>query len=262
MAQPIFMRIGERGAVELPELVGAMGNFWSLLREVDSSVAEKKAGNLRWKVTTLVNDPYPLVGVTPLLRRAATDTGERVEREVIGNMESLTQRGERNKFLSDAALTRIERIAKTTPKLGPTAIYTEVKDSLTLTTTVSVRTLSQVKELTNPKSVSLGTIAGSLDSISVHNGREFRVWDDEMNRPVRCTFRRNQEDRAKELLGMKVTVIGMMKADHQGRPISMVVEDFDSLSSPANLPTIEQMCGLIPDFTGGLSLKEFIEDFD
>ncbi len=262
MAESIFMRVGEGNTVDLQEFVRATGNFLGLLQEVDSSVAERKSGNLRWRVTTLQNNPSPIIGVTPSLRRAVRDTSEIVGRQVIANIDSLTARGERNKFLSDAALTRVERIAKTAPKMGASAIYTDVRDSRTLTTTVTIKTLSQVQDLTSPKSVSFGTVVGNLDTISVHRGLEFRVWDEESKRPVRCYLQPKQKAQAMELLGVRVLVTGMVKADRYGRPLSMTVETFDSILNPTRLPTIEEMRGLIPDFTGGLSLKEFFEDCD
>ncbi len=261
MAEPIYMRIGEGNRIDLPEFVRATGNFLGLLQEVDSSVAERKTGNLRWPITTLERTPFPIIGVTPLVvrRRSVMDTSEQVEREIIANVGSITERGERNKYLSDAALTRVEKLAKTAPKLGISTIYTNTKN-INLTTTITVKTLTQVQDLTNPKSVSFGTVVGNLDTISVHSGLEFRVWDDETKRPVRCYLHPKQKAQAMDLLGAKVLVTGMVKADRYGRPLSMVVETFDSFSSPANLPTIEEMRGLIPDFTGGLSLQEFFED--
>lgn len=260
MADPIFLRVGEGNSVDLPEFWRATGNFLGLLQEVDSSVAERKSGNLRWRVTTLQNNPSPIIGVTPLVRRPVNDTSEKVEREVITNVGSLTERGERNRFLSDAALTRVQKLAKSAPKIGMSAIYTNASDFLT--TTITVKTLTQVQEITNPKSVSFGTVVGSLDTISVHNGLEFRVWDDETKRPVRCYLHPKQRAQAMELLGVRVLVTGMVKADRYGRALSMQVETFDSVSSPTNLPTIEEMRGLVPDFTGGQSLKDFLEDCD
>jgi hypothetical protein len=264
MAEPIFMRVGERGIIDLPEFWRATGNFLGLLQEVDSSVAGRKGGNLQWRITTLKNDPAPLIGVTPrlLARRIVSDTSERVEQEIITNVASLTERGERNKFLSDAALTRVEKIARTTPGMGASAIYMGANESVKLITTVTAKTLSQVQDLTNPKSVSFGTVVGNLDTISVHNGLEFRVWDEESKRPVRCFLHSKQKTQAMDLLGAKVLVTGMVKADRYGRPLSMQAETFDSVSVPGNLPTIEEMRGSIPDFTGGRSLKEFLEDSD
>ncbi len=264
MAEPIFMRVGERSIIDLPEFWRATGNFLGLLQEVDSAVASKKNGNLRWRVTTLQNEPAPLIGVTPILlgRYIGSDTSARVEQEIITNVASLTERGERNKFLSDAALTRVEKLARTTPTVGESAIYTASNGSVTLTATVTVKTLNQVKDLTCPKSVSFGTIVGNLDTISVHNGLEFRVWDEETKRPVRCYLDPKQKTEAMDLLGARVLVTGMAKADRYGRPLSMQVETFHSASISIDLPTIEEMRGSIPDLTGGLSLKEFFEDCD
>lgn len=262
MADPIYMRVGEGQAVDLPEFVGAMGNFLGLLREVDSTVAEKKGGHLRWRVTTLNNAPSPLVGVTPLLlRNAGNDTSTRVEREIINNVVSLTEKGERNKFLSDAALSRVERIAKSAPKIGESVIYTDKRGDVSLSTKVTIKTLTQVQDLTSIKSISFGTVVGSLDSISVHHGKEFRVWDENFKRPVRCRFHAKQESQAKDLLGLRVIVTGMVSADRYGQPLSMNVENLEG-AALGMLPSIEEMVGLVPNFTGGLSLREFFEDME
>jgi hypothetical protein len=263
MVSPIFLRVGEGSVVDLPELVGTMGNFLGLLREVDSAVAQKKKGNLRWKVTTLQNDPSPLVGVTPMLRPSVTadDTSRRVEEELISNVSSLTERGERNRYLSDAALARVEKIAKTAPKIGASSIYTDAKRDFRLVTAVTAKTLSQVVDMTSVKSRSFGSVVGKLDSISVHRGNEFRVWDEQSNRPVRCTFGAQQEGLAKELLRHRVIVTGMINADRSGRPLSLKVETLNG-AELKDLPTIEEMKGLIPNFTGGLTLHDFFEDLD
>ena len=262
MGEPIYMRVGNRESVDLNEFMKVMGNFLGLLREVDSAVADRRGGHLRWNVTTLRKDPVPLVGVTPIMRRALNDTSDRVEREVIGNVVTLTKTGERNRFLSDDALMRVERIAVTAPKLGPSAIYIDPKGPVLLSAEVTTSTLNQVQELTSVKSTSLGALIGSLGSISVRRGRDFRVWDDETGRPVTCRFKPSQEEQAKKLLGQRVMVVGMINADRQNRPVSMSVDTVDPLPEENNLPTIEEMVGLVPNFTGGLSLREFFEDYD
>ena len=95
----------------------------------------------------------------------------------------------------------------------------------------------------------------------MHKGHEFRVWDTQTNRPVRCYFNKHRESDAKDLLGKPVVATGMVKADRYGRPISMNVEEFDPFAAVATgLPTIEEMRGILPDFTGGLSLLEYFEE--
>lgn len=260
MPQPIYMQVGDRDQIYLSDFVGAMNNFYGLLREVDSTVADRKQGNLRWKVTTLERSPVPLVGVTPLLRRVENDSSRNVERAIIDNVASLTERGERNKFFSDAALNRVERIAKTTPKIGPSVIYINSREPVDLSTRVTVETLNQVQELTKVTYRSFGSLVGNLGSISVRRGKEFRVWDEKTNLPVKCTFDANQEDKAKDLLGKQVIVSGIINGDRNGRPLSVKVEALDPVGIVNDLPTIDEMFGLVPDFTGGLSLREFFED--
>lgn len=260
MTEPIYMRIGSGGTLHLPQLVGAMGNFLGLLREIDSTIAERKIGNLQWRVTTLEKTPNPLVGVTPTLRKNGLDTGRRVERELIQNIDLITLKGERGRSMSDAALTRIEALAKTAPHIGPSSIYTSTKESLSVTTTVSAKTLEQVREITGVKSTSYGVIKGKLDTISVRRGLEFRIWDETSQRSVRCLIDAKERSQALALLGTTATVSGVIAADRHGRPVSMQVSALGEYTIPDELPTIEEMRGFIPDFTGGLSLKQFLED--
>ena len=178
MPQPIYMQVGNRNSINFPDFVGAMNNFYGLLREVDATIANNRTGNLRWRLTTLERGPVPLVGVTPFTRRETDDTSQNVERAIIDNLASLTDKGERNKFLSDAALTRVEKIAKTTSKLGPSVIYIDSREAADLVTPVNAKTLAKVQELRQVKYRSFGNLVGSLGSISVRKGKEFRVWDE------------------------------------------------------------------------------------
>ena len=265
MAEPIFMRIGAGNSVGLSEFHQTTGNFLGLLQEFDSAVANTSNGFLDWRVAVLRLDPAPIIGVTPRVRhrtRHARDTSEWVERELITGIGTLTDGQERPKNFSDAALTKLHRIAKTAPQIGDSQIYTAVGDSIKLETYITARTFTQVEELTIPRSFSFGTVTGSLETISIHNGLEFRVWEENSARPVRCVVSPSQRGRALEFLGSKVIVSGNIRADRYGRPISMKVENFDIFSTDPNLPTIAEMKGLVPDFTGGLSLKEYFEDDD
>lgn len=266
MAEPIFMRIGEGKSIDLAEFNRTTGHFLGLLQEFDSAVAKTSAGFLTWIVTSLQVSPSPIVGVTPSVRRQARharDTSGWVEKELITGIGTLNEGKERPKMFSDAAMSRLHVIAKTAPIIGDSQIYTGLRESMKLHTSISVRTFNQVEELTIPRSISFGNVIGNLETISVHKGLEFRVWEEESRRPVRCIVTDSrQRTRALNSLGAKVTVSGNIKADRYGRPISMVVENFDPIQVPHDLPSISEMKGLVPDFTGGDSLRKFLEDFD
>ena len=58
-----------------------------------------------------------------------------------------------------------------------------------------------------------------------------------------------------------IAAIKMIAAQRAGVPIAMDLEDLSPYEE-RELPTIQQMSGLVKDFTGGQTLKEFLEDDD
>ena len=261
MAETIYMRVGELDRIDFSDFVVALSNFLGLLKDVDSAVGQRKMGNLNWRLTALQRDPHPLVGVTPFIRKAMDDISSFVEQEIVRNMATLTDRGERSKFLSDSALGRVEKIARTTPRIGASVIYIDTQQEVEQTAAITEKTLTQVLDLTAVKSRSFGTVAGELGSISIRKGNEFRVWDEDTNKPVRCDFPTRDEAKIKDLLRKRVMVTGTVSSNRYGMPISVNVESVDG-ANVGDLPTIEEMAGLVPDFTGGLSLQQFFEEMD
>ena len=87
-AETICMRVGEQDRIDFSDFVAALNNFLGLLKDVDSAVANRRSGNLHWRVTALKKDPMPVVGFTPFQRRAAEDISATVERQVSGDTDS------------------------------------------------------------------------------------------------------------------------------------------------------------------------------
>jgi hypothetical protein len=74
-----------------------------------------------------------------------------------------------------------------------------------MTAAITEKTLTQVLDLTAVKSRSFGTVAGELGSISIRKGNEFRVWDEDTNKPVCCDFPTRDEAKIKDLLRKRVS---------------------------------------------------------
>jgi hypothetical protein len=256
------MRVGEYDRPDIEDFFAAFQNFVGLLKDVDAALAQKKKGNLRWKVTSLTKSPMPVIGVTSYLRRTVEDITSRVEREIFGNIAALNEKSELTRTFSDSSLARIERIAKTTPRIGNSVIYIDTREAASPTVNITRETLEQVESIREPKSASWGTIYGKLGAIYVHNGNEYRVWDEDSGRPVVCTFKPSEEQSIKDLLRYRVAVSGMIQANTHGLPISIRRVDQLEQIRESDLPTIEEMVGIVPDFTGGLSLKEYFEEMD
>lgn len=113
--------------------------------------------------------------------------------------------------------------------------------------------------INSPKYSSFGSVTGDLESITVHNASEFRVWDELTGKPVRCKFEVEQDQMVKDLLRKRVTVSGEILSNSAGMPISLKLMTLVPATDHA-LPTIEEMRGSIKDFTEGRPLKEYMEE--
>src|SRR6266536_634143 len=66
-------------------------------------------------------------------------------------------------------------------------------------------------------------------------------------------------DRIKSLIKSRVRVSGIIQSNSAGTPIVIDLEDLEPLVK-RELPTIEEMSGLVEDFTDGKSLKDYMEE--
>jgi hypothetical protein len=66
-------------------------------------------------------------------------------------------------------------------------------------------------------------------------------------------------DKVKDGLRRAVVVHGLVKWNALGHPISIVVEGMETVEPPREM-TIEEVSGVVEDFTGGLSLADYLEE--
>lgn len=260
MADTIFLRVGTEDRIPLTAFIDSLRNFLLVLQDLDATISHDSRGSMIWEVVSLQKNSPPVIGVAPKQKRAQDrNVSEVVEEQLITNTRLLLSSGERNQYMSDAALTRVERLAKLTPKVGTMAIYLNGSGVIKDEADITENTLKNVRQLTGVKYSAYGSIVGSLDAITVHKGNEFRVWDETTKKPVRCKFDEGALDHVKSLLKGRVLVSGIVQSNSAGNPIVISVEDLEAAPKRI-LPTIEEMSGLVEDFTAGKSLKEYMKE--
>lgn len=264
MPHPIFFRIGTESRIELGTFVNSVSDFLNILKDVDATVSQSPSGSVRWEVDTLEKRDVAIISVIPSPRKRLFDKSSIVESQVIENTDLLSRKGERNRFLSDRALGRIGKLATRTPRIGPMAIWVPANGRPKQETEITKATLRNVEELTGEKYAGFGSIVGSLESISVHKGNEFRVWDRNTGKPVRCDFstKPQLEARIKDYFRSEVTVVGMVHMNGRGQALSVDVDALEQVHAKSELVPVHQLSGAIKDFTGGLSLREYLEKSD
>lgn len=257
MSDTIFLRVGTENRITLKDFVDSLANFLSVLKNLDSAVSRRMYGSADWEVVRLEKNSAPLVGVQPFTRQGAEDVSFVVENQLIENAHLLTK-SERTEFMSDKALYSFGKLAEKTKKLGPMEVFINGTGTIKAKADISENTFQGIQQLTTAKYYDFGTIQGSLDSISVHRAHEFRIWNDENKKSVLCRFNESDLEKVKLLLKSRVMVTGNIESNAAGIPIAISVEDLEPAAT-IEVPTIDEMTGLVPNITEGLSLKEYME---
>lgn len=259
MSETIFLQVGSDNRIPFGAFVESLRNFLSVLKDIDATISHNPQGHLVWEVVSLQKNSPAVIGVAPKLRRPQySNVSEVVEEQLITNTRLLSFKGERNEYLSDAALTKIENLAKLTPKLGAIEIYLNGDGTKKSKADITQKTLDNVNQLTKVKYHAFGSIVGNLDAISVHKGNEFRVWDEITKKSVRCAFDEKDIEQVKSMLKSRVVVFGDVQSNSSGSPVVISVEELEPYPQK-ELPSIEEMSGFIENFTEGKSLKEYME---
>ena len=262
MPATIYFRVGEKDEISLEEFLSLGQDLLKLLRELDATASAEPKGSVRWTISSLSKNSPPEIGVTAIRRPNREDRSLVVQHAAIEGSLALKNLGERPPDYSDAALLVLQRIADKSKKLGPSLIYSRGQNGPGKESRIDVGTAQRVQELTAPRSQAWGTLVGRLDTISIRSGSEFRIIDEETRSPVRCRFHEDKLEKVKELLGARVMASGIIYANNFGSPLRLDVDGDVHIAKREDLPSIDEMIGLVPDLLGGRSLLEYLEEDD
>jgi len=237
-------------------LIVAVQLFLGLLHDLDIAISSESRGGVQWKVSTLSKSSPARLGFIGYSRRGKENHSTEIERRCIRGLKILAERAERDPYYSDQALYKAGNLARLRQRhlLSRITIGSPAEGEIVIGPAIA----EHVDELISEVEESEGSIVGNLDSISVHNGNQFRVWDDNTGKVVTCRFPEPLLQTAKEYLKQRVLVYGTLRRNVLGGIGSISVEGIDNYPTDEQLPTIEQMSGSIPNITGGLSLQEYM----
>jgi hypothetical protein len=246
---------GKNDSIPADVFLSTLEDLMSVIRDVDSAVSGRTQGSIRWGIAALQKNSPALVefrGVSKLPKGDFTST---VQLSVVGGLDVLTREPRSPQYYSYSALTKVRRIAVKAKRMSGITIFSQDQ-----TVTMSQTVVSNIDYLIGSGSVALGSIRGSLDSVTVHHGNEFRIWTEGESRPVTCRFRQSILGEVVRHLKSDVEVFGELRRNSRGEPIYMSVEEFFPVTPLGDLPSIEKMSGLVKNLYGGLSLKEHLAE--
>ena len=146
-------------------------------------------------------------------------------------------------------------------KNGATGIVVSSPTTPTHIATLSPKAAVHIDELLPTKYSALGSVEGRMEMISLHATPKFVVYHAITQRAVACKFDREQLDKIKDILGVRVNVYGTVSYNAKGEPLRVEdIIDIRLLKEEHELPTIRELHGIDPDFTGGLDSVEYLRE--
>ncbi len=137
-------------------------------------------------------------------------------------------------------------------KLTTSISYNNVKVVMTHQTIEHARRL-----LEQPIFEDFGTVEGRLEMVNLHEKIECHVFDSFSGAKIPAEFKQAEVERLGRALGRRVELRGRIFTTQKGR-ITRIVADELEIIEDSNLPTIDEMAGFSPDFTGGIPSEKYV----
>ena len=230
-----------------------------MVSQLEKDLMNEKAQPREWLVSgtrigsfTLELDPPNLI---------AGDEADRVDTAttLVKGIEYLDIWQELPAELREPALRNLQAVAGSL-RYGNSEYEVEVTSISTgQTARISHGMAKKINQLLLKERISMGSIEGKLELISVHAGsRKFNIYQDVTGKAVRCDLPRDMERQVIDALGNRVIVSGIIHRNLEGNPVRVRVERLRNLRSGEEAPTLDELMGSIPDLTGDQTTEEFI----
>ncbi len=250
---------GRDGGVPAERFVDVVVKALAVMRDLDARSSEDGKAAIHWNITrATTNSPLTLTleAHVPAQRR---DTSRAVVKSYLRGMRKLESgKGVPSDFgddtlkearallgLLDRGVSRVEFSAPGEEKVVPTLRSAALIDEF-----FGRRTTYHMADT---------TVEGSLETVTIHGGDAFDVFDQLTGTRVRCMLPDGRIADAVAALGKRVSVSGRAKFSDKGRPLSIEVESIRVMRDKANLPKASDFEGAGRlDITGGMDSAEFV----
>jgi hypothetical protein len=245
--------------VTLGDLARAAGDLSELVTSVAGDLGEETETTLNddqhWAVSNMRVGSAVLT-VAPLVPRLEAKSAQEVMGTILGGLRKLEAGAEdRPEHFPDQALYAARHlvgmlndgVTRITLRSGNEVI--ELSQRVQATVDALVRGVNEV----------LGSVEGRLEGLTVHGTRQASLYQSGTNRRIECRFPPELLKDMIEGFTHRVQVIGLIRYTRRGEPASVQVERVRRLRDRREGPSIADLAGIDPDFTGGLSPEEYLE---
>jgi len=244
---------GETEEVPARGFVEAVSISLEVLSELDSAISHKRTGSLRWVIGALKYQSPAVVTLRAVPLSEEVDVSAEVAQSYVNGLKELQEGNSLPPVFSEAALNASKRLGRIHE--GIKAIKIKYKKDMIQ---ISERLAVNVDELVSRTYDSVGSIEGTLEMVTIHSQRYFRVYEPVHGRGVVCYFPAELLETVKASLGGRVVVSGRLRSDRLGKPESITVTDLRILPQEEELPRPSTLRGLVKGMTAGEKAEEYL----
>lgn len=218
----------------------AVKSFFRIVSGVGEDVSGE-AGAIEWIVS--VREGSSLIEATPEASEdLSRDTVDETLWAVLDGLKNLESGAdERPDHFSDQALKASQSLAKVRGEgVEEVSLSADGQDQ-----PLSDRTVATVESLLQEKYSAIGSIEGTLQSISLRGTRSFNVYQPPSDHRVECTFTKDKLSEVRDALNSRVSIWGEISYRRDGTPVRMKMRELRVLQEGDDLPGIYDVLGIL-----------------
>lgn len=228
--------------IPLGMFIEAARNFRTLLSELDVSISGSR--NLEWIISDLSVGSAVLAVAPSLLNEEAIDRSPIIISAALAGMETIEKTAEWPLHFTDEALVKAkELVGLINSHVERISLFGNTGQGETKRIRVTQRIAANVDQLIGPSSFALGSVEGTLETLTIHGGNWFNLYDVISLRRIRCYCTREVIDELSDDLGKRVLAKGEVKFNMRGQPISVKLKDYKVFGNK-RLPHVKDIRGL------------------
>lgn len=246
--------------IPLPTFTAAVDDLCDILAQLDVSISGKE--HLQWGISrnTRSKDKSTLEAVPRLFKGhdIADNQVHRIIPAFLNGIRLINKKPMRPEYFTDGALDSAKELATIqNGDVSRVRILGSINGRMSKPVPISHKMVTNVDELIGPFYSTIGSVEGTLDTVSLHRSPRIFVYHSITRKAVRCKFPMEMLEDVRRALGRRVIVSGIVQYNRQGEPIRV---DMDSLRvmGAEDLPSTQDLSGSDEAFTGAMSTAEYI----
>lgn len=246
----------DAGDVRLSEFLEQLEAVKEALKQTERVVSGRPDQHIYYKIVDLSHSSpsrvvlEPVYPVDKVLRKSLS-----VVPDALTSSIRVLQFGRKPPARADLAMLESYKTLGASRNLKEMTISTSPQKVVSINQGFSER----VERAIGPDIFAPGSISGRLERVNLHNTRSFDIFPPIGPPKIRCHFEEADRAKVKNALDNFVTVKGRLRYKTWDKhPHAIDVKFIDIHEPDADLPMMDDLRGIAPDATGGLSSEDFV----